>query len=162
MISTIPDFATAVERFRALITQVGHPASELIWVFREDVSTYRRRVLVKVPIPDNNEQVARIRFEQGRSLGIGVCLDVYCRLGTALCCSTWFVEDLEESGRRLCSGLKLCVPAPGDLVVARPVRNGFIWRLRSWVDTRSGFDRFKNFLPLRCEPLKSLEIADTR
>jgi len=32
MISTIPDFDTAVERFRAFISQVGRPASKLVWV----------------------------------------------------------------------------------------------------------------------------------
>ncbi len=150
MISMIPNFETAFERFHAFVSDLGHPARELVWVFREDVSTYKRRVLVKIPIPNTNEQIARIRFEQGRSLGIGVCLEVYCRLGRALCCCTWFVESFEESARLLCSGLKLSAPAPEDLVVAQPVRNAVIWQVRRWRDARSGFGHFREFLPRRC------------
>lgn len=147
----IPDFDTALEQFRRFITEVGHAPNELTWVFREDVSTFRRRVLIKVPLPADNEQVARARYEQGRRLGIGVCLDVFCRLGPVLCCTTWFVENLEESARRLCGGLKLSVPSPADMVAAHPVRNRLVWAVWSWLDSRSRFNQFKNFLPARLD-----------
>jgi hypothetical protein len=151
MLPLIPDFDAALEQFRNFIAQVGHAPGALVWVFREDVSTYRRRVLIKVPVPADNERVARARYEQGRTVGVGVCLDVFCRLGSALCCTTWFVKGLEESARRLCYGLKLCVPAPADLVSAQPVRNGLVWAVRRWLDSRSAFNQFRNFLPARHE-----------
>src|SRR3954469_8987600 len=110
MTPPIPDFRTAVEQFRDFLAQIGHPASELLWVFREDVSTRLRRVLVKVPLPANNERATADRYERGRAAGVGVCLFAYCRLGTGLCCSTWFATDHEASARRLCWGLKLSSP----------------------------------------------------
>jgi hypothetical protein len=148
---SIPDFETALEQFRAFIAQVGHTPNGLLWVFREDVSTHRRRILIKVPLPGDNERVAKARYDRGRQLGLGVCLEGFCRLGPALCCTTWYVEDLEESGRRLCRGLKLCVPCPADLVTAWPVRNRLVWTVRRWLDDRSRFNQVKNLLPTRHE-----------
>ncbi len=149
MVSPIPDFDTAVARLRNFIQEVGHPPGELVWVFREDVSTYRRRVLIKIPLPVENERVARRRFEEGRRVGIGVCLSVFCRLGDAYCCTTWFVSDLEESARKLCYGLKLSVPAPADLDSARAVQGRLVWAVRRWLDGTSQFPFLRDFLPAR-------------
>jgi hypothetical protein len=143
----IPDFEVAVQRLRGFLTELGHPPGELVWLFREDVSTRRRRVLIKVPLPTANERIARDRYEQGRGLGIGVCLDVFCRLGLAYCCTCWFVRDWEESAQRLCGGLKLSVA--DDLPDACPVRSRLAWAVCRWLDARSGFHHFRDFLPGR-------------
>jgi hypothetical protein len=145
----IPGFEVALDQFRAFISEMGYSANSLVWIFREDVSTNRRRVLIKVPLPHENERVARTRYEQGRALGIGVCLEVFCQLESALCCSTWFVKDLEESTSKLCYGLKLSVPPLTDLVIAEPVQNSLDWALRSQLDSRSEFNQFRDFLPER-------------
>ena len=149
MTSEIPDFRTAVEQFRDFLTQIGHPPDELNWIFREDVSTCRRRVLVRVPLPADNEGIAAARYEQGRAVGVGVCLFVYCRLGTALCCSTWFVKDHQESARRLCGGLKLSAPLPANVDVSQPVWDRRTWRAWRRLDRESGLAHFRNFLPPR-------------
>jgi hypothetical protein len=149
MLLPIPDFDAATQRLRGFMAQLELSPGELVWVFREDVSTHRRRVLVKVPLPPGNDQIARDRFEQGRSLGIGVCLDVYCRLRQAYCCTCWFVRDMEESARRLCGGLKLSVAS--DLPDARAVRSPLLWAIHRWLDARSGLHQFRDFLPQREE-----------
>jgi hypothetical protein len=147
MIPSIPDFDAAIQRLRCFMADLGHPPDELVWVFREDVSTHRRRVLVKLPLPPGNGRVARDRYERGRGLGVGVCLDVFCRLGPSYCCTCWFVRDWEESARRLCGGLKLSVSS--DLPAARPVRSPLAWAVCRWLDARSGLHHFRNFLPPR-------------
>jgi hypothetical protein len=149
MTHPIPEFDAAVQRLRGFLAEVGHPPGDLAWVFREDVTTRRRRALVKVPLPPGNEQVARDRYEQGRGLGIGVCLSVFCRLGPAYCCTCWFVRDPEESARRLCGGLKLSVAE--NLPEARAVRSPLAWALCRWLDSRSGFHHLRDFLPRRNE-----------
>jgi hypothetical protein len=149
MAAPIEDFDTALRQFHRFLAGVGHPHRHLLWIFREDVSTHKRRVLLKVPLPADNERVAQTHYEQGRRLGIGVCLEAFCRLGPALCCTTWFVRDWEESARRLCGGLKLRAPSPSDLVSARPVRGKLLWAARRWLDNHSGFNHFRNFLPAR-------------
>jgi hypothetical protein len=143
----IPPFEIAVARFQAFVAQVGHCPRKLVWLFREDVSTHTRRVLVKVPIPTENEQIARSRYEQGRRLGVGVCLDAFCWLESDLCCSVWFVGGFPEAARQLCYGLKLSVPT--ELSSGEPIRNEFWWNVRKQFDINSGLDHFKNFLPLR-------------
>lgn len=147
MVPPIPDFESAVERLRGFMLQLSLPPGDLAWVFREDVSTRRRRVLVKVSPPPGNERLARSRYEEGRVLGIGVCLSVYCRMGPSYCCTCWFVRSLEESARRLCEGLKLSVAT--DLPQARPIRSPLVWAVRRWLDARSGFHHFRDFLPSR-------------
>jgi hypothetical protein len=149
MILPIPDFDTAIQRLRSFMAQLGHSPGELVWVFREDVSTHKRRVLVKVPLRPGNDRIARDRYERGRNLGIGVCLEVFCRLRQTYCCSCWFVRDPEESARRLCGGLKLSVGF--DLPDARAIRSPLVWAVWRWLDARSGFHHFRDFLPLREE-----------
>jgi hypothetical protein len=149
MKQSIPDFDVAVQRLRGFMDVLRHPPGELAWVFREDVTTRRRRVLVKIPLLLSNERIVRGRYEQGRSLGVGVCLDVFCRLGTVYCCTCWFVRDMEESALRLCWGLKLSVA--DDLPDARPIRNPLAWAMLRWLDTRSGFHHLRDFLPSRDE-----------
>jgi hypothetical protein len=151
MTGPIPDFDAALRQFRRFVSDVGHSPRCLLWIFREDVSTYRRRVLIRAPLPADNERVARVRYEYGRGLGIGVCVDGFCRLGADLCCTTWFVRDWEESARRLCGGLKLSVPSPADLAVARPVRGRLVWAVRSWLDAYSRYPHYGHVLPARDE-----------
>jgi hypothetical protein len=159
MTAPIPDFEAALKQFRHFVADVGHSPRGLLWIFREDVSTYRRRVLIRTPLPADNEQVARTRYEHGHNLGIGVCVNGFCQLGADLCCTTWFVSDLEESARRLCGGLKLSVPAPADLVVARPIRTKLVWAVRRWLDAHSKFHHYRHFLPTRDEGLSTRQQA---
>jgi hypothetical protein len=117
MAPSIPDFDEALSQLRVFLTSLGHSPGELAWIFREDVSTRGGRALIKVPLPPGNERLARDRYEQGRGLGVGVCLEVFCRLGRALCCTCWFVRDTEESAYRLCSGREAI---RGDRTPQRP------------------------------------------
>lgn len=49
----MPTFVDAVERFRNfLISQ--QVSSELLWVFREDVSSRKRRIFIKEPLAAEN------------------------------------------------------------------------------------------------------------
>ena len=83
MTPKIPTFDLAVERLRALLAELGKPGGQFAWVFREDVSLHGGRMRVKVPLPAGNEGEARARYEEGRALGVGVCLEVLARLGSA-------------------------------------------------------------------------------
>jgi len=144
----IPTFDLAVERLQALLSELGKPKGDFAWVFREDVTTHGGRLRVKVPLPAGNEGAARARYEEGRALGAGVCLDVLCRVGRAYCCACWFVRDREESARSCCRGLKLRVWSTEP---ARPVRGRLAWAVHRWLDRRSGPDAPGGCLPWRDE-----------
>jgi hypothetical protein len=140
----IPDFDAAVARLHGLLAELGQPLGQPLWVFREDVSTHAGRFRVKVPLPAANERFARARYEQGRALGVGVCLEVLARLGRRYCCACWFVRDPEESARSCCRGLKLRVWSTEP---ARPVRGWLAWAVHRWLDRRAGVGGPGGFLP---------------
>lgn len=90
---------------------------------------FGRRVLVRFPLSDENEWVAREAYEQGREVGIGVCLEVVCRLQSGYCCQVWYVKD-QESAYRNCSGLKLSIPF--DVVEGEPIGAVTVWQFYAW------------------------------
>jgi hypothetical protein len=139
----IPNFDTAVEQLRHFLGLASEPVGELLWVSSDDVITLGRRILVRWPLSDENEWLARETFEQGKEIGIGVCLQVVCRLEGGYCCNVWFVKDEEESAYRNCSGLKLSIPC--ELVEGEPIGAMTVWQFYSWRVRNQG--DIRDFLP---------------
>jgi hypothetical protein len=129
----IPDFAAAVLRFQAFLRQ-QNVSPDFIWIFREDVMTWRRRLYVKLPLPSENEKLAETRYHAGRSLGFGVCLKAFCLIDSIPCCHVWFAKDADNAAQHLCAGLKLAVPVA--LRAAHPVRSRFQWLMMKRVGAK--------------------------
>jgi hypothetical protein len=141
----MPAFNEAVEHFRKLLVS-QQISSELLWVFREDVTSHKRRVLVKEPLPFENERIAALLYERGCQRGLGVQLDVFCLLGSRPCCYIWLPED-EYDAHYMIGNLKLSVPT--DLLPARSVNSNLMWRVHVWLDERSGWNKAGERLPRR-------------
>lgn len=131
------DFEAAVKDFRAFIVGNGLP-DRIAWVFREDVTTQGRQVAVRWPLSPGNETAVRRRYGDGIRRGLGLRLEVFCLLGEVSCCAIWVPEDDLAAEYAMLYGLKFLVPT--DPVVARPIRDGPLWRLKCWRDgwARSG------------------------
>ncbi|HKI31032.1 MAG TPA: hypothetical protein VKA46_04145 [Gemmataceae bacterium] len=87
--SETPPYDDALNAFLRFVGEQGF-STELMWVFREDVTNCRRRYWVRVPVPEANTTSARQHFELGRQRGFGVTLEVLCRLeGRSACFVSW-------------------------------------------------------------------------
>lgn len=144
MSQPIPDFDTAAEQLRHFITETGHSPGEFLWVSSNDVIALGRRLLVRVPLSDENECSTREAYERGRDVGLGVCLDILCQLQGGYCCKVWFVQNEEESAYRNCSGLKLSIPC--DLVEGEPIGAVTVWSTSKWMAKNPGGD-LRNYVP---------------
>ena len=76
----VPAFPDAVRQCQDFLT--GQNISpELLWVFREDVVWRKRRILVKEPLPAENERLVGTLYESGRRRESGI----------------WFITHPEET-----------------------------------------------------------------
>src|SRR5437588_5300528 len=108
MIQT-PSFDEALALFRNFVVEQGFSA-ELEWVFREDVTNCRRNYWVHVPVPKANTELTRRHFEIGQRRGLGVTLEVLCRLRGRSACFVWWPEDEEAASYAMQGPLKMKVP----------------------------------------------------
>jgi hypothetical protein len=141
-----PAFNEAVHQFQEfLISQ--NVSSDLLWVFREDASSHKRRILIKEPLPPENIRAIESLYERGTERGLGVRLEALCLLDYRPCCYIWLPEDEVDASYAVLSGLKMAMPV--DLLAARSVRNALAWRIYSWLDKKLGFNGLANALPRR-------------
>lgn len=140
----MPTFVNAVGQFRNfLISQ--QVSSELLWVFREDVTSRKQRILVKEPLAAENGRLVESLYERGCQRGLGVQLDAVFLLGSRVCCYICLPEDKSDAEHLMISGLKLSVPT--DLLHARSVRNNLMWRVQVWLDKQSCWNKVEKRLP---------------
>jgi hypothetical protein len=143
-----PPFDESLTSFLRFVSGEGF-STELVWVFREDVSHCIRDYWVRVPVPAANTTLARDYFEFGRGQGRGVTLEVLCRLGGRSACFVWVPEDDGAASNAMQGPLKLKVPA--NPVEASAVRSGLAWRWLRWYHRRRRCVRFAELLPRRAE-----------
>jgi hypothetical protein len=126
------DFQTAYMKFRTFLTQNGH-GKEPLWIFREDVIAYKRRVWLRWPLPARNRKLVEQLYEQGRQGEFGVSLTTYCVAGYHACCYV-FVPDneLDASYAMLQAGLKLSVGV--NMPIAQKVSSKPFWWLLSLIN----------------------------
>ena len=143
---TTPPFDEVLPTFKRFIHEQGF-GTDVLWIFREDVTTYKRACWVRVPALDTNSDLARRYFEQGRRHGLGVTLEVCCRVGASSACFVWFPEDELAAEYAMQGSLKL--RALCDPMVAIPVRSRLGWLDRRWLNRWLGWDKFAERLPSR-------------
>ncbi len=84
----MPAFGEAARRFGEFLLS-RRLSSDLLWVFREGVCRRKQRLLVKVPVPEENAGHAESHYNAGVNRGLSVGLDVLCLLGSRPCCYVW-------------------------------------------------------------------------
>jgi len=121
-------FEEAVSRFEAFLRQNAY-STNLVWVEPDDLLLPgQRAIYVKVPVPFNNLERARERFNSGMSEGLGVALGTICELPSTTCCYLWVPKDRAEQQEHLMgSGLKLS--AKTVRLRGIPVTNPVHWQL---------------------------------
>jgi len=129
----VPPFAEASARMSAFLRGQGAPES-IVWVFREEVTSFRRQVWVRAGARrEAQSAAAEACFEKGRERGLGVAIRGVCQVEGATACYVWVPKDSTEAEYALQPpSLKLAVPTP--LVKARIVRSALRWRWLRWLN----------------------------
>jgi hypothetical protein len=142
----VPDFAPAVERYREFLAADGVP-TEILWVEREDVTSYKRQIWVRLPLPAENPARAEDRYIRGRSRGLGLRLETLCALDGVACCYVWAPRDRVEAEQAMSTALRFSVPRP--VIHARPVRSRIAWAVLTLRNRRRSFSGLVDGVPTR-------------
>ena len=145
----MPPFDEAIAAFLRMVEEQGF-STDLLWVFREDVTNYRRNIWMRMPVPIVNADRVRRFYDQGRRDGFGVNLEVLCRLDGRSACFAW-LSGHERDGKPLYDPMQgsLCLKTPIDPIEARAIRARWAWTIRCTINRWHGRNSFSSFLPSR-------------
>ncbi len=110
------NFQEACEAFKNFLSQEGRP-HQLLWLFREDVLTYQRKILLRWPLPQSNEILAAQLYEIGREKGLGINLEAFCWVGKYCCCYVLIPEDQSAAEGLMMTELKFNFPQDARQVI---------------------------------------------
>jgi len=137
----LPSFTEAVSTFKAFLEREGASA-QLLWVDREDVTSHRRQIWVRIGDAREAARRAEARYEAGREKGLGVSLRAVCKVGDSTACYVWVPKDKTDAEYAMQPrSLKCAVPVP--LISASVVRSSVYWHLRRALN---GWRQFGNSL----------------
>jgi len=122
------------------------------WVFREDITWYKMRFFVKLPLPAENEIMAARLYERACIKGLGVSMEVFCQIESDPYCYIWLPEDSRQAELALVSGLKLSVPT--KVITAQRVFNPLLWWALKKLGKSSSAVGWLDRVPERSVPTK--------
>lgn len=157
--SDTPPYDVALAGFLRFLAEQGF-STELEWVFREDVTNCRSRYWVRVPVPETNAALARQYYEEGRRGGLGVTLEVLCRIANRSVCFVWWPKNAQEASYAMQGPLKLKVPM--EPTYAIPVRGRWLWAARCWLNRYRLCVTFAGLLPSRRGLIAEQSLAADR
>ena len=131
----VPPFAEAVDSFRAFLAREGH-ATEIQWVFREDIIHRWPKCYVKVPLKCEVASIERL-YDDGILRGLGITLNMFCLLDGLPCCYVWLPKDKKVANYRMLNRcLKLSIPTESGCPTAIPIRSRLRWMWLKWREHR--------------------------
>ncbi len=125
-----PNFDEALAQLREWLSGRKLPA-EVGWVFCEDITWYRKRFLVRLPLPADNISVARAWYATGVRVAGAIRFDVNCASSDVTYCSVWFPGDSCDTAYWPHKGFRIHQhPAFGQARCTGP--HLFWWFARTW------------------------------
>jgi hypothetical protein len=139
-------FQAAVERFKEFLSAQGH-STDLLWIFREDVLTHKRRVFLRWPLPQANERYAETHYEAGRDRGLGLKLEVFCWAAERACCYVLVPEDEAAADSLMMTELRFSCPV--EKATAMRIRTKLLWLAVSSFVAKSKYPCRADLIPER-------------
>jgi len=133
-------------------------SSDLLWVFREDVSFLYDRIYIRTPVSVENESRAKACYELGQKRDVGVNLHGFCLLDSRLCCYIALPKDDLEAQYMLMSNVAVKYSWRTELPEAQPISNALMWRIRAWQSSRARFSHFDNHIPSKYSLLPEYRV----
>lgn len=121
------NFREAKQLFQNFLSEQGL-SSDLLWVFGEDVICLPNHFLVKVPLPAENESLAKSLFDVGVERNFGLGLTAFCLLDGKPCCYVQLPEDDLDAQYSLMGNLSVKYSVRSDLINAEPIKSSLLWQ----------------------------------
>jgi hypothetical protein len=141
------DFGAAVARFQQFL-RANNYSGNLVWVMPEDVlTTGKRFICIRLPIPAINEMKARRMYEEGVAAGRGLVMSTVCQMNVSTYCYVWFPKSVEEVPQGIWphdGSLKLSAKDKSSGLAGRPIRPRVLWTLLEVWHRKN--QRLKDFL----------------
>lgn len=102
-------------------------AHEVVWVFPVDVVLADFSLYLKIPLPPENLERARIKYQEGLRQGLGIELGVLCKVASCAYSYVFVPKDEDEAMRTFTRGLKLAYPIGESMREAKPVKSKLRW-----------------------------------
>jgi len=139
-------FDEALISFKEFLSGQGL-ATDLVWVFREDVIFQRERIFIKSPVPAENESRARACYELGQKRDFGINLQAFCLLESHPCCYILLPEDDLDAQYLLMSNISLKLSVWTNLRNAESISNPMKWLALKLMNRRSQFSSPDDHIP---------------
>ncbi|MFN0139740.1 MAG: hypothetical protein ACKVQW_06600 [Pyrinomonadaceae bacterium] len=156
---TDTSFDEALDDFKEFLSGQGLP-TELVWVFREDVICQRERVIIKTPVPAENEALAKACYELGQQRNFGINLHAFCLLESRPCCYIVLPEDGIDAEHMLIPKVAVKYSVLSNLTKAEPVLNPVKWHTLRLLNRKSAVDGFNEYIPSKYTLLPEYRVAD--
>ena len=121
-------FIEAKNYFQDFLIQEGL-SKNILWVFREDIIPQKKGVLIKTPLPPENEDFVERCYEKGRKRGLGVCFHNFALLNSHPCCFIELPMDDIDAGYMMMSDVYLKCSKNTNLLNAKAVHNPLTWAI---------------------------------
>jgi hypothetical protein len=139
--NNIPDYASALEKFRKFLADNHHP-DDVLWIFRDDFwKLSLDRVFIKDPLHRDNEALVKKVYEEGRICGL-INLQACAVVGQKTAATIWFPKHPGEEMQGWECGLRLSIVQP--LPLAKKI-SPFQW---NFLKLLPGFRRSQRFLTM--------------
>jgi hypothetical protein len=139
-------FDEALDSFKGFLSGQGL-STDLAWVFCEDVIFQRERIIIKTPIPAENETRVRACYELGQKRDFGMNLQAFCLLESRPCCYILLPGDDLDAQYFLMSNNALKVSVWTKLREAESVSNPVKWQALKLLNRKSRFSNPNNHIP---------------
>jgi len=138
-------FAESFANFRQFLKDQGLPQT-VVWVTQSDVlSSPKREIYVKIPVPQSNEKTVRELFDSPIGVRRGILFQALCHSRNITFVNAWTAEDAsEENGRLTPEDLKVSVPSGMNNVPGIAVKSALRWK---YLQRKfGGREKLNNFL----------------
>lgn len=122
-------FHESLAEFRRFLKDQYRPQM-VVWVTQSDVLTSpKRKIYVRVPVPQSNENTVRELFNAPIGVRRGIAFQAICHSRDSTFAYAWKATDTsEENGKLMDNDLKLSVPTGVNNVPGIPVKSELRWK----------------------------------
>lgn len=149
-------FSEALAHFRSFLDEQGE-TEPIVWTFVEDVRSrktnrYETDFWIKLPIPQENESLARDSFKVAQKRGLGMAITAFARCKDGLCCTIMMPKDEEDAQYSMMSPAGIRYILVNELTIATDVTSRISWWLMGLLFFRYRHGNYLVYLNTKSDP----------